>query len=179
MSHRPKSITQSLAVNSCAALIFAVVVSAMAAVAPATAEETQAQNASWFSGHGSWWGEPTSAAAHCEQGVDHFVEELVEHADEEVTFTSKQQAAWERLIAAVRTGGAEVTTFCGEMDEARSAERAPATERLAMAEDAIAVGLKTIQIIRPAFDAFYETLDAEQRALLDGAANHRRRGWWH
>lgn len=179
MSHRPKSLTQSLAVNSCAAFIFAIVVSALAAVAPATAEEVPVQNASWFSGPGSWWGEPTSAAAHCEQRIDHFVEELVEHADEEVTFTSTQQAAWEKLIAAVRTGGAEVTIFCGQVDEARSAERAPATERLAMAEDAIAVGLKTMQIIRPAFDEFYETLDAEQRAMLDGVANHRRRGWWH
>jgi LTXXQ motif family protein len=179
MSPRPKSLTQSLVVNSCAAVVFSVIVSAVAVVAPATAQEVPLQNASWFSGHGGWWGEPTSAAEHCEKGVDHFVEEMIEHADEEVTFTSTQQAAWEKLIAAVRTGGAEVTMFCGQVDEARGSERAPATQRLAMAEEAIATGLKTIQIIRPAFDEFYETLDAEQREMLDNATSRRRRGWWH
>ena len=51
---------------------------------------------------------------------------------------------------------------------ARAADAAPATERLAMAEEAVAVGLKTIQTIRPAFDAFYNTLDAEQKEMLDG-----------
>lgn len=179
MSLRPQSLTHSLAVNSCVAMVFAAIVSALAVVAPATAQETPVQNISWFSSHGGWWGEPTTTAARCEAGIEYFIEELMEHAEEEVTFTSKQQNAWNDLLAAVRTGGAEVTTFCARVDEARSAERPPATERLAMAEDAVAVGLKTLQIIRPAFDAFYDTLDAEQKEMLDNASHRRRRGWWH
>ncbi|AWZ03146.1 LTXXQ motif family protein [Rhodobiaceae bacterium] len=173
MSHRPAPLSQSMTVNTFAAGVFAVVVSILAVVAPANAEDATVQNASWFG-----WGERT-AAARCERGVDHFVEEMMEHAEEEVEFTSTQQAAWDDLIAAVRQGGSEVTTFCGKVDAARAADAAPATERLAMAEEAVAVGLKTIQTIRPAFDAFYNTLDAEQKEMLNGAANHRRRGWWH
>ena len=172
MSHRPAPLNQSMTVNTFAAGVFAIVVSILAVVAPANAEDATVQNASWFG-----WGERT-AAARCERGVDHFVEEMMEHAEEEVEFTSTQQAAWDDLIAAVRQGGSEVTAFCGKVDVARAAGAAPATQRLAMAEEAVAVGLKTIQTIRPAFDAFY-TLDAEQKELLDGAANHRRRGWWH
>jgi len=173
MSHRPAPLSQSMTVNTFAATVFAVVVSVVAVVAPANAEDATVQNASWFG-----WGERT-AVARCERGVDHFVEEMMEHAEDEVVFTSPQQAAWDDLIAAVRQSGGEVTAFCGKVDEARNADAAPATERLAMAEEAVAVGLKTIQIIRPAFDAFYNTLDAEQKEMLDGAANHRRRGWWH
>jgi LTXXQ motif family protein len=173
MPRKPSSLNHSVIVNTCAAFIFAVTVTAVAAVGPATAQDAQVQNASWFG-----WGERT-AAARCERGVDHFVEEMMEHAEEEVEFTSTQQAAWDDLIAAVRQGGSEVTTFCGKVDAARAADAAPATERLAMAEEAVAVGLKTIQTIRPAFDAFYNTLDAEQKELLDGATNHRRRSWWH
>jgi LTXXQ motif family protein len=173
MSHRPTPLSQSMTVNTFAATVFAVVVSVVAVVAPANAEDATVQNASWFG-----WGERT-AVARCERGVDHFVEEMMEHAEEEVEFTSTQQAAWDDLIVAVRQGGSEVTAFCGKVDEARNADAAPAPQRLAMAEEAVAVGLKTIQTIRPAFDAFYNTLDAEQKELLDGAANHRRRGWWH
>lgn len=173
MSHRPAPLSQSMTVNTFAAGVFAVVVSILAVIAPANAEDATVQNASWFG-----WGERT-AAARCERGVDHFVEEMMEHAEEEVEFTSTQQAAWDDLIAAVRQGGSDVTAFCGKVDAARAADAAPAPDRLAMAEEAVAVGLKTIQTIRPAFDAFYNTLDAEQKELLDGAANHRRRGWWH
>ncbi|MCE7998464.1 MAG: Spy/CpxP family protein refolding chaperone [Rhodobiaceae bacterium] len=162
MAHRPAPLSQSMTVNTFAAGIFAVVVSVLAMVAPA--------NASWFG-----WGDRT-AVERCERGVDHFVEEMTERAEDEVTFTSTQQAAWDDLIAAVQEGGKEITTFCAEIDEARAAERAPATKRLAMAEQGMTVGLKAMQIIRPAFDAFYDTLDAEQKEMLDG---HRRRGWWH
>jgi hypothetical protein len=174
MPRKPSSLNHSVIVNTCAAFIFAVTVTAVAAVGPATAQDAQVQNASWFG-----WGEPSSAAAHCEKGVEHFVEEMREHADEEVEFTATQEAAWNDLIVAVRQGGADITSFCGKVDAARSTGAAPATARLAMAEEAIAVGLKTIQTIRPAFDAFYNTLDAEQKELLDGATNHRRRSWWH
>lgn len=173
MAHRPAPLNQSMTANTFAAGIFAIVVSILAVVAPAKAEDATVQNASWFG-----WGERT-AAARCERGVDHFVEEMMEHAEEEVEFTSTQQAAWDDLIAAVRQGGSEVSAFCGKVDAARAADTAPAPDRLAMAEEAVAVGLKTIQTIRPAFDAFYNTLDAEQKELLDSAVGHRRRGWWH
>lgn len=179
MPRQPQSLSQSLIVNSLATLVFVTIVSAVAFVAPATAQNAPVQNASWFSSHGGWWGSPTTAAEHCEEGIDGFVEELVEHADDEVSFTTKQQASWDDLIAAIRTGGMEITTFCTRVDEARDAGPAAAPERLAMAEDAISVGLTVMQTIRPAFDTFYATLDAEQKEMLDNVANHRRRGWWH
>lgn len=170
MSNRPTPLNQSMTVNTFAAGIFAVVVSVLAVVAPANAEDATVQNASWFG-----WGERT-AVARCERGVNHFVEEMTERAEEEVTFTSTQQAAFDDLIAAVQEGGKEITTFCAEIDEARAIEGAPATARLAMAEQGMTVGLKAMQIVRPAFDAFYNTLDTEQKDMLD---SHRRRGWWH
>lgn len=179
MHRQPQSLPQSLIVNSVATLVFAMVVSAVALVGPAAAEDAQVQNASWFSSHGGWWGAPTTAAEHCKEGIDGFVEKLVEHADEEVTFTTKQQASWDDLIAAIRTGGIEITTFCARVDEARNAGPAAAPERLEMAEEAIVVGLSVMQTIRPAFNAFYVTLNAEQKEMLDRVANHRRRSWWH
>lgn len=180
MSFQPRSLFHSLVVNTLASLVFLVTVTAVALVAPASAEEADVETVSWFGGHGGWWGEPMSAAHHCESGVDRFVGRLTEHAEEEVEFTATQQAAWDDLIAAIRTGGEGVTRFCARVDEARQTERAPAPERLAMAEEAVSVGLKTLQTIRPAFDAFYATLDPEQKELLDNAGRHHRGGgWWH
>lgn len=51
---------------------------------------------------------------------------------------------------------------------------ATATARLAMAEKRAQAMLQAVQTVRPAFDAFYAALDAEQKARLDAAGP---RGW--
>lgn len=58
----------------------------------------------------------------------------------------------------------------------------PATpkDRLALMEKRIEALLQAVRIVRPAFDAFYDKLDAEQQKRID-AASPRRWGWqsWH
>ncbi len=51
---------------------------------------------------------------------------------------------------------------------------AAATERLALMETRMEVMLAAIKTVRPAFDAFYGSLDAGQKTRLDGSGP---RGW--
>ncbi len=53
-----------------------------------------------------------------------------------------------------------------------------ASERFAFMEKRMEAMLQAIRTVRPAFDAFYGTLDVEQKARLD-AAGPRRWGWGH
>jgi hypothetical protein len=53
-----------------------------------------------------------------------------------------------------------------------------ASERFAFMEKRMEAMLQAIRTVRPAFDAFYGTLDVEQKARLD-AAGRGRWGWGH
>jgi hypothetical protein len=52
------------------------------------------------------------------------------------------------------------------------------TERLALAEKRLDAMQQAIKTVRPAFQAFYDSLDDKQKATLD-AAGPRRWGWRH
>ena len=58
----------------------------------------------------------------------------------------------------------------------------PATskERLALMEKRVEAMLQAVKIVRPAFDAFYDKLDADQKTRIE-AVGPRRWGWqnWH
>lgn len=49
-----------------------------------------------------------------------------------------------------------------------------ATERLGLMEKRMEVMLQAVKTVRPAFESFYASLDADQKARLDGAGP---RGW--
>jgi hypothetical protein len=51
-----------------------------------------------------------------------------------------------------------------------------ATERLALAEQRLDAMQQAIKIVRPAFQAFYDSLDDKQKATLD-ASGPRNWGW--
>ncbi|WP_316219355.1 Spy/CpxP family protein refolding chaperone [Bradyrhizobium sp. SZCCHNR2026] len=55
---------------------------------------------------------------------------------------------------------------------------AKATDRLALAEQRLDAMQQAIKIVRPAFQAFYDSLDDKQKATLD-ASGPRHWGWHH
>jgi len=81
-----------------------------------------------------------------------------------------QKAALDELRAASTKAADLVASACPKEVPAS----APA--RLALAEKRAQAMLQAVQTVRPAFDAFYAALDAEQKARLD-AAGPRRWGW--
>ena len=101
-------------------------------------------------------------------GMITFVESFVD-------FTPEQDQAWQDLTAALRNSQVEVRGACDHLAQAEDPRRAP--EALERAETMLSTGLDAVRQIRPAFTAFYETLDERQREALDGLlSRHRRHG---
>ena len=82
-----------------------------------------------------------------------------------LTFTAEQEAAWSGVVAAVGDSERVVDEHCASRGEAGRSANAP--EKLARMQMALTAAGEVVAIMRPAFDAFYETLDAEQRGTID------------
>ncbi len=101
-------------------------------------------------------------------GMITFVESFVD-------FTPEQDQAWRGLTGALRDSQAEVRGACDQLVQAEDPRMAP--EALERAEIMLSTGLDAVRQIRPAFTAFYETLDERQREALDGLlTRHRKHG---
>lgn len=102
-------------------------------------------------------------------------------------------AEWriQRIESAVKPNDAQkaaladlkaASTKAAETIAAACKAEVPATskERLALMEKRVEAMLQAVKTVRPAFDAFYDKLDADQKAKVD-AAGPRRWGWenWH
>ena len=81
-----------------------------------------------------------------------------------------QRAKLEELRAASAKAGDQLKVVCDTPVPAKSGER------LAVAEKRLEVMQAALKTIRPAFDAFYASLDDKQKAALD-AAGPRQWGW--
>lgn len=101
-----------------------------------------------------------------------WIESHVDLIESFAEFTPEQTEAWTGFKEAVNTASETVGEACEEAREAGRPENAP--ERLARAEAMITTGLSVVHEIRPAFEAFYASLDEDQQRALDRMmARHR------
>jgi hypothetical protein len=90
-------------------------------------------------------------------------------------FTPEQQAAWEGLTETLQDSRAQMRETCEDLREADGPRHAP--EKLARMEAMLTARLDALRKVRPAFEAFYETLDERKREALDTLfSRHRRHG---
>lgn len=94
----------------------------------------------------------------------------VDQIERAVKPTDAQQATLKELRVA-STKAVEALTAACPTDLPRTAG-----ERLAFMEKRMEAMLQAVKTVRPAFDAFYASLDSDQKARLD-AAGPRRWGW--
>lgn len=87
-------------------------------------------------------------------------------------FTPPQQTAWDELKRKVEAGNVRFDEACAAMGGDPAAATPDA--RLAGIERMLEAGLATVREVRPAFDAFYASLDAAQRAAVDRMMRPRR-----
>ena len=85
-----------------------------------------------------------------------------------------QRSALKDLKAASEKAAETIATAC-KVDVPTTSK-----ERLALMEQRVEAMLQAVKIVRPAFDAFYDKLDADQKTKIE-AAGPRRWGWqnWH
>ena len=109
----------------------------------------------------------------CSEKRDERIDRAVNFVEVFVEFTPEQDQAWDRLTGAVRESSAAIGESCNELTDEKSSANLP--QRLAHLETMMTVGLEAIHTVRPAFNAFYETLDEEQRQAIDQLMRHRHR----
>ncbi len=108
----------------------------------------------------------------CSERREERLADMVGFVESFVDFTEEQEDAWNSLTVALDQGSDRIGAACGELKAEGRAETAP--DKMARLETMLEAGLDALRDVRPAFDSFYGTLDAEQKAAIDRLAMHRR-----
>ncbi len=114
----------------------------------------------------------------CSEARSEKVEHVIEFVDAFMTFSADQQAAWSGMVAALHSGDEIVDARCETLKELDVP--GTALDRLTRARTMLATGVEVMDVVAPAFEQFYATLDAEQQAAIDnlvswrGLRGHRR-----
>ncbi len=109
----------------------------------------------------------------CSERREERLADMVGFVESFVEFTPEQEVAWNSLTVALDQGNDRIGTACGELRAEGRAETAP--DKMARLETMLEAGLDALRDVRPAFDSFYGTLNAEQKEAIDRLAMHRRR----
>ena len=107
----------------------------------------------------------------CSERREERLADMVGFVESFVDFTPEQEAAWSGLTAALDQGSDRIGAACGELKAEGRPETAP--DKVARLETMLEAGLDALRDVRPAFEGFYATLDAEQKAAIDRLAMHR------
>ncbi|MDX2309317.1 MAG: Spy/CpxP family protein refolding chaperone [Hyphomicrobium sp.] len=96
--------------------------------------------------------------------------------------TDAQKPAFETLQTAMRDGAAKIQAACpAKSADDDGAAKKTVPERLAMAEANLQATLDAVKTVRPAADAFYQTLNDDQKKVLaemtEGRGWKKRHGW--
>lgn len=121
--------------------------------------------------HG-WWrhGEGGNAAVgFCEDGHAARIGEMGPYLDSWLELDARQRDAWSDLERQTTQAMASFDEYCDDTGTVTMADH------LAQAETMLAKGAAAIREVRPAFDAFYNSLNEKQRAMLDKKSV----GWRH
>ena len=127
-----------------------------------------------FAGHGHGWGKGRAGhdfRAVCSDKREQGLDTVIGLIESFVDFTPPQTSAWNELIAAVREGSAAVGEACTKLEESGNGDTAP--EKLAQLETLLTTGVAIVGKVRPAFDAFYATLDDDQKQALNRLMDRR------
>jgi len=124
--------------------------------------------------HHGWTGhrgDGVVAAAVCAGSRDDRVKELGAYLGSALDLDAAQKEAWHQVEQELEQGMALLRDACAKF----ASNAAPATmpQRLAVMESAMAAGTETLRAVRPTFEAFYGTLDEEQRHKIDEMSRHR------
>jgi len=121
-----------------------------------------------------WGGSGAGMGAVCDPRGAGLAEWRMERIERLITPNDAQRAALNELRTASAKAADIVASACPrEFPES-------ATARLALMEKRLDAMQQAIKIVRPAFDAFYATLDDEQKARINTGGPRRWgwHGWW-
>jgi len=109
----------------------------------------------------------------CTQGIATRAASWSGWAASALSLTAPQQTSWLALETAMAKARADLAALCLDAGD----DTAPA--RVDRFTAALRAGLDAVERIRPAFDAFYDSLDTAQRRIVDGWTTHGLGGHGH
>lgn len=121
------------------------------------------------------WGESgADRGAMCDPRAAGLAEWRMQRIERQIKLTDAQKTALEQLRAASTKAAETISTACPRDLPAG------ASARMEVMEKRLEAMLAAIKTVRPAFDAFYATLDDEQKARLNRGGPRRWgwHGWW-
>jgi hypothetical protein len=145
----------------------------LAATAIAAGGAYAYQQSAWA--HGAGWrhgGHGPGFARLCGEEGEERLNKLVRAVEGFVKFTPEQTAAWNDLVATVRTVRTDFDKVCTEIEAEKSPPNMPA--KLDRAERMMELGLEGMRRVRPAVEALYAKLSDEQKKIVDDFGPHRR-----
>ena len=144
----------------------------------APAPSSPVAGATMFGATGQTWGRygHGGRGGHfCRASHGKRMERLITFVEGLSDFTPDQQDAWQDLTEALRGGRQQMREACDELRQADGPRHAP--DKLARMETMLTMKLDVLKKVRPAFEAFYATLDERKREALDTLfSRHRRHG---
>jgi len=132
--------------------------------------------ASRESQHG-WSGPHTrqgDGLALCAGRQGHGLERMGPYLKTWLALDAAQEESWTRVERSLAAGLATLRAACSDI--AADDETVAMPERLAAMELAMAAGTDALRAVRPAFTAFYGTLDEDQQRKIDGLWSRNRPG---
>ncbi len=144
----------------------------------ASAPSDPVAGAAMFGAKGQTWGRHGHGGrgGHaCATSRGEHLERMIIFVEGFADFTPDQQGAWQDLTEALRGGRQQMREVCDELRQADGPRHAP--DKLARMETMLTMKLDVLKKVRPAFEAFYGTLDERKREALDTLfSRHRRHG---
>jgi hypothetical protein len=123
-----------------------------------------------------WWGRRRRCRRHRHDGAawgPDRVADLAGRVSDELDLSAPQREAWRRVTGLLAANGGALERL---RDERRALETPePAPVRLGRIEALMVTGLDVMHQLRPAFEAFYATLDDDRKRRLDAMVARRRR----
>jgi len=110
------------------------------------------------------------AGAICDVSHDGRMEQVGDYLGVTLDLDATQMEAWDRVEHGLERGLELLRDSCGNPDSHALPPTTP--ERLVLMESAMAAGTETLRAVRPAFEAFYRTLDESQRHKIDELSRH-------
>jgi hypothetical protein len=165
-----------IATGACAATLFAVTASAAPVGSETGRDSVTGRPAHAGSFHHARWGKGRHRGGFgrlCGKRREAKSERMISVVEGLMTFTPKQEAAWNELTKSIRDGNTSMDKTCETLKQDKDKPK-DATQKFARMETMMAAGLKIVQSIRPKFDKFYGTLSEKQQRAID-SLSHRRR----
>ena len=92
---------------------------------------------------------------------------IVAYTITKLNLTAQQKPLWNKVQSALQNAGDKQRQLCGTLPSREAMRGQTVLDRLSRREQFLSAHLQALQQVRPAMQQFYQSLTADQRAILN------------